>query len=79
MMQVMNQACGHSMLLQTDLQKFCACMQTYVHMKKKACEEVGIRSFGADLPETATQASTWAWLGLYHVFFVSLPLLITIA
>lgn len=54
-------------------------MQTYVHMKKKACEEVGIRSFGADLPETATQASTWAWLGLYHVFFVSLPLLITIA
>lgn len=24
-------------------------------MKKKACEEVGIASFGADLPETATQ------------------------
>ncbi len=29
--------------------------QTYVRMKKKACEEVGIVSFGADLPETATQ------------------------
>jgi 5,10-methylene-tetrahydrofolate dehydrogenase/methenyl tetrahydrofolate cyclohydrolase len=29
--------------------------QTYVRMKKKACEEVGIASFGADLPETATQ------------------------
>ncbi|GIL43649.1 hypothetical protein Vafri_1319 [Volvox africanus] len=29
--------------------------QTYVRMKRKACEEVGIASFGADLPETATQ------------------------
>ncbi|GIL72374.1 hypothetical protein Vretimale_4152 [Volvox reticuliferus] len=29
--------------------------QTYVRMKRKACEEVGISSFGADLPETATQ------------------------
>jgi hypothetical protein len=29
--------------------------QTYVRVKKKACEEVGIASFGADLPETATQ------------------------
>jgi hypothetical protein len=29
--------------------------QTYVRMKKKACEEVGIASFGADLPATATQ------------------------
>lgn len=29
--------------------------QTYVRMKRKACEEVGIASFGADLPATATQ------------------------
>lgn len=29
--------------------------QTYVRMKKKACEEVGIASFGADLPEDITQ------------------------
>lgn len=29
--------------------------QTYVRMKKKACEEVGIASYGADLPGTATQ------------------------
>lgn len=29
--------------------------QTYVRMKKKACEEVGIASFGADLADTATQ------------------------
>lgn len=30
--------------------------QTYVRMKRKACEEVGIASFGADLPESASQA-----------------------
>mmetsp|Transcript_19319 Transcript_19319/g.48671 ORF Transcript_19319/g.48671 Transcript_19319/m.48671 type:complete len:356 (-) Transcript_19319:25-1092(-) len=30
--------------------------QTYVRMKKKACEEVGIVSFGADLPGDITQA-----------------------
>jgi 5,10-methylene-tetrahydrofolate dehydrogenase/methenyl tetrahydrofolate cyclohydrolase len=29
--------------------------QTYVRMKRKACEEVGVASFGADLPATATQ------------------------
>jgi hypothetical protein len=29
--------------------------QTYVRMKKAACKEVGIASFGADLPATATQ------------------------
>ena len=29
--------------------------QTYVRMKRKACDEVGIRSFGRDLPATATQ------------------------
>lgn len=28
--------------------------QTYVRSKKKACEECGIKSFGTDLPETAT-------------------------
>jgi len=30
--------------------------QTYVRMKKKACEEVGIRSFGHDLPADISQA-----------------------
>ena len=34
--------------------------QTYVRMKKRACEEVGIVSFGADLPETATQEEVLA-------------------
>lgn len=29
--------------------------QTYVRNKKKACEEVGIVSYGSDLPETATE------------------------
>jgi 5,10-methylene-tetrahydrofolate dehydrogenase/methenyl tetrahydrofolate cyclohydrolase len=29
--------------------------QTYVRMKKKACEEVGFASFGADLPADVTQ------------------------
>ncbi len=29
--------------------------QTYVRMKKKACEEVGIASFGFDYPDTATE------------------------
>lgn len=29
--------------------------ETYVRSKKKACAEVGIHSFGVDLPETATQ------------------------
>ncbi len=30
--------------------------QTYVRMKQKACEEVGIASFGSSLPASATQA-----------------------
>jgi len=30
--------------------------QTYVRMKKKACQEVGIRSFGHDLPADISQA-----------------------
>jgi 5,10-methylene-tetrahydrofolate dehydrogenase/methenyl tetrahydrofolate cyclohydrolase len=29
--------------------------QTYVRMKKKACEEVGIQSFGFDYPDTVTE------------------------
>jgi 5,10-methylene-tetrahydrofolate dehydrogenase/methenyl tetrahydrofolate cyclohydrolase len=29
--------------------------QTYVRMKKKACEEVGIQSFGFDYPATVTE------------------------
>ena len=29
--------------------------QTYVRNKKKGCEEVGILSFGANLPETASE------------------------
>lgn len=30
--------------------------QTYVNMKRKACAEVGIKSFDADLPEDASEA-----------------------
>lgn len=30
--------------------------ETYVRNKKKACEEVGIKSFGATLPEDASEA-----------------------
>lgn len=43
---------------------------TYVRMKKKACEEVGIESFGFDFPEDVTQDVSWVqdrggrWLGL---------------
>ena len=29
--------------------------ETYVRNKKKACAEVGIVDFGADLPETASE------------------------
>lgn len=29
--------------------------ETYVRSKKKACEEIGIRSFGTDLKEDVTQ------------------------
>jgi 5,10-methylene-tetrahydrofolate dehydrogenase/methenyl tetrahydrofolate cyclohydrolase len=29
--------------------------QTYVRNKKKACEEVGIVSFGTDLPDTVSE------------------------
>ena len=30
--------------------------ETYVRNKKKACDEVGIKSFGTTLPEDATEA-----------------------
>lgn len=37
---------------------------TYVRMKKKACEEIGINSFGFDFPEDVTQdVSTGRGLG----------------
>ena len=29
--------------------------ETYVHSKKKACEEVGIKSLGIDLPEESSE------------------------
>ena len=29
--------------------------ETYVRSKRKACEEVGIRSFGSDLPEDVSE------------------------
>lgn len=28
---------------------------TYVRMKKKACDEIGVKSFGFDFPEDVTQ------------------------
>ena len=34
--------------------------QTYVRMKRRRCEEVGIHSIGAELPENATQAEVEA-------------------
>lgn len=34
--------------------------QTYVNMKKKKCDELGILSFGCELPETATEAEVLA-------------------
>ncbi len=30
--------------------------QTYVRSKKKGCEEVGIRSFGTELPDNVSEA-----------------------
>ncbi|PNW69924.1 hypothetical protein CHLRE_17g698450v5 [Chlamydomonas reinhardtii] len=54
--------------------------QTYVRMKKKACEEVGIASFGADLPDTATQDEVLAVVAGFnahpdvHGILVQLPL-----
>jgi len=54
--------------------------QTYVRNKKKACEEVGVISFGTDLPETATEDEVLAVVAAYntdpavHGILVQLPL-----
>mmetsp|Transcript_12612 Transcript_12612/g.36073 ORF Transcript_12612/g.36073 Transcript_12612/m.36073 type:complete len:329 (+) Transcript_12612:100-1086(+) len=54
--------------------------QTYVRNKKKACEEVGIVSYGTDLPETATQEEVLKVVADYnadpnvHGILVQLPL-----
>ncbi|KAG2494196.1 hypothetical protein HYH03_007554 [Edaphochlamys debaryana] len=54
--------------------------QTYVRMKRKACEEVGIASFGSDLPDTATQDEVLAVVAGFnanpdvHGILVQLPL-----
>ena len=54
--------------------------QTYVRNKKQACEEVGIVSFGTDLPETATEEEVLAVVAAYnadpavHGILVQLPL-----
>lgn len=54
--------------------------QTYVRNKKKACEEVGIVSFGTDLPDTATQEEVLKVVADYnadpnvHGILVQLPL-----
>lgn len=54
--------------------------QTYVRNKKKACEEVGIVSYGTDLPETASQEEVLKVVEEYnadpsvHGILVQLPL-----
>jgi 5,10-methylene-tetrahydrofolate dehydrogenase/methenyl tetrahydrofolate cyclohydrolase len=54
--------------------------QTYVRMKKKACAEVGIESFGLDMPATATQDEVLAAVQAFnanpdvHGILVQLPL-----
>lgn len=54
--------------------------QTYVRNKKKACDEVGIKSFGTDLPENATEDEILAVVQSYnadpevHGILVQLPL-----
>jgi 5,10-methylene-tetrahydrofolate dehydrogenase/methenyl tetrahydrofolate cyclohydrolase len=54
--------------------------QTYVRNKKKACEEVGIVSFGTDLPETASEEEVLRVVSEYnanpavHGILVQLPL-----
>jgi 5,10-methylene-tetrahydrofolate dehydrogenase/methenyl tetrahydrofolate cyclohydrolase len=40
--------------------------ETYVRNKKKACEEVGINSLGADLPEDATEEEVLKVSSLVH-------------
>lgn len=54
--------------------------QTYVRMKRKACEEVGIASYGQDLPATATEQDILAVVKALndeqdvHGILVQLPL-----
>lgn len=54
--------------------------QTYVRMKKKACEECGIASFGFDYPDTVTQEELSAKIAelnadpAVHGILVQLPL-----
>ncbi|KAI7845704.1 hypothetical protein COHA_000818 [Chlorella ohadii] len=54
--------------------------QTYVRNKKKACEEVGIVSYGTDLPETASEEEVLKVVADYnadpnvHGILVQLPL-----
>lgn len=54
--------------------------ETYVRSKKKGCEEVGIVSFGADLPDTATEEEILATVANFnadpnvHGILVQLPL-----
>ena len=54
--------------------------QTYVRSKKKGCEEVGIRSFGTDLPASATEEEVLRVVQEYnsnpevHGILVQLPL-----
>lgn len=54
--------------------------QTYVRMKRKACEEVGIASYGADLDETASEAEVLSVVQSFnrnpnvHGILVQLPL-----
>ena len=53
--------------------------ETYVRSKKKACAEVGFESFGADLPETATEDEVLAVVAGFnadpnvHGILVQLP------
>jgi 5,10-methylene-tetrahydrofolate dehydrogenase/methenyl tetrahydrofolate cyclohydrolase len=54
--------------------------QTYVRMKRKACEEAGIASFHAEIPETATEAEVLKTVRKFnadpnvHGILVQLPL-----
>jgi len=54
--------------------------QTYVNMKKKKCQELGIQSFGSELPDTASQDEVLKLVRQYnadpnvHGILVQLPL-----
>ncbi|CAN0517222.1 unnamed protein product, partial [Laminaria digitata] len=53
---------------------------TYVRMKKKACDEIGVNSFGFDFPEDVTQDALLGCVGELnarpdvHGILVQLPL-----